>query len=403
MKILQLTNKVPVPPRDGGSIASYRLSLGLAQLKHEVTVLAMNTSKHFVDEDTWSPIAEKSGFKLIAVPVNTEISIFMALYNLLYSKLPYTASRFLSTEYRKTLIKLLKTNDFDYVIIENLYPILYLDSIRKITRIPIIMRAHNLEHEIWQRTADQVKGLKKIYFKVLAKRIRNLEISSLNKYDFLVPITSRDEKAFNRLGNKKPSLALPTGIVIKDVCQEIKLSNVLRVAHLGALDWSPNQEGILWFLEQVWPHVKLQHPNAEFHLAGRNAPDWFIRRINKFDISYHGEVDSADDFIRDFPVHIVPLWLGSGMRIKIVEAMAQARVIVTTSIGVEGIDAIDNESIVIRDNPDEFAQALINLHANPPLIKEISQNAFTFVQNHFENKKLIGDFIQFLNDHASNN
>jgi len=259
-----------------------------------------------------------------------------------------------------------------------------------------------LEHEIWQRTSDQVKGLKKLYFGILAKRIRNLEISTLNKYDFLIPITARDEKAFNQLGNIKPSLALPTGIIIKDNCPEIQLDNIFKIAHLGALDWSPNQEGILWFLDKVWPLIKLQFSNAEFHLAGRNAPDWFIRRIKKYEINFHGEVNSADDFIRHFPVHIVPLWLGSGMRIKIVEAMAQARVIVTTTIGVEGIAAVDNESIVIRDNPDDFAQALNNLHSNPLLIKEISQNAFTFVQNHFENKKLVGDFINFLNDHGIN-
>ncbi|MCK5821721.1 MAG: glycosyltransferase family 4 protein [Bacteroidales bacterium] len=402
MKILQLTNKVPVPPRDGGSIASYRLSLGLAQLDNEVTVLAMNTSKHFIDEDLWSPIAKKSGFKLITVAVNTEISIFKALINLAFSKLPYTASRFLSNEYRKTLIKLLQSGEFDYVIIENLYPILYLDSIRKNTEALVVMRAHNMEHEIWQRTADQVKGIKKLYFRMLAKRIRTLELSALNKYDFLIPITIRDEKAFNKLGNTKPSLALPTGVIIKESCEKIKISNTLQIAHLGALDWSPNQEGILWFLEQVWPLVKLQYSKAEFHLAGRNAPDWFIRRIKKYDITYHGEVESAGDFIRHFPVHIVPLWMGSGMRIKIVEAMAQARVIVTTSIGVEGINAIDGESIIIRDNPTQFSEALINLHENPTLIKEISQNAFTFVRNHFENKKLIENLIQFLNDHGSN-
>jgi len=401
MKILQLTNKVPIPPRDGGSIASYRLSMGLVQHDHQLTVLAMNTSKHFIDEDLWSPIADVSGFKLISVPVNTEISIFKAFINLLFSKLPYNADRFLSAEYKRRLIELLNSEDFDYVIIENLYPILYIDSIRKNSKAQVVMRAHNMEHEIWQRTASQAKGIKKLYFKILAKRIRKLEINSLNKYDFLVPITVRDENAFNKLGNTKPSLALPTGILIQDNCNEIQIDDILRIAHLGALDWAPNQEGILWFLEQVWPRVKLDYPNAEFHLAGRNAPHWFVKRINRYDISYHGEVDSAKDFIRHFPVHIVPLWLGSGMRIKIVEAMAQARVIVTTSIGVEGINATDNESIIIRDNPDDFASALINLHANPHLINEISQNAFTFVQNHFDNKKMIGDFIQFLNNHES--
>lgn len=402
MKILQLTNKIPVPPRDGGSIATYRLSLGLAQLGHQVSVLAMNTSKHYVDEEFWGPLARKSGFQLHPIPVNTRVSVFKALNNLLFSKLPYTAARFKSNEFRKALIRLLKETEFDLIIIENLYPILYLHDIRKFSRGRVVMRPHNMEHEIWDRTASQTKGLKKIYLKVLAKRIRNMEIRSMNTYDFLAPITKRDLEAFERLGNKKPAACLSTGVAITNSYTPIQHTDHLKIAHLGALDWAPNQEGILWFLEKVWPLVKLQVPRAEFHLAGRNAPDWFIKKARNFEVNFHGEVDSAIDFIRHFPIHIVPLWSGSGMRIKIIEAMAQGRVIVTTPIGVEGIAANDNMEILIREDPESFAEALIKLHSNPHQMEAISQNAFTFVQQNFENRKLIGDFVHFIDQNATN-
>ena len=263
------------------------------------------------------------------------------------------------------------------------------------------MRAHNIEHEIWLRTAQQATGFKRFYLANLAKRIKNLEVKLINKYDYLVPITSRDEKVFTALGNTKPSSALPTGILAGDMKPDIAVQDKLRVAHLGALDWYPNQEGILWFLNDVWPLVLEKIPDASFHLAGRNAPDWFIKKIDVPGVKYHGEVNSADDFIRHFPIHVVPLWSGSGMRIKIIETMAKGRVIVTTPIGIEGIEAINNKSVAIRESAESFASVLLELNANSALVKEISQNAFTFVKSHFDNVKLVKDFLSFLNEHAN--
>lgn len=388
---------MPIPGRDGGSIASYRLSQGLINDGHQLTLLAMNTSKHFIAQELWQPIARQLNMKVIDCPVDTHVNILAATHNLLFSRLPYNAVRFYSRDFKRELEKLLVAEEFDLIFIENLYPFLYLKTIQRLSGAKIIMRAHNIEHEIWKRTAEGSQGLKRIYLKILARRIKRLEVRFLNQYDYLAPITDRDREAFKSLGNTKPSKALPTGIITMDRKPALTPSeNPAEVAHLGALDWAPNQEGILWFLTQVWPQVRAKIPTAVFHIAGRNAPAWFVKKINQPGVKYHGEINSAQDFLLHFPIHIVPLWSGSGMRIKIIEAMALGRVIITTPIGVEGIGARHQTEIIIEDHAPGFSNALINLIEKPEQLQQLSENAFNFVRDQFENSKLVKDFIRFI-------
>jgi glycosyltransferase involved in cell wall biosynthesis len=402
MKILQITNKTPVPARDGGSIATFRLSCGLVKTGHEVTVLSMNTSKHYIAEDLWEPVAKSEGFRLIPVDINTNINIVEGIVNFLFSGKPYSGIRFYDRNFKLKLKNILQNNDFDLIIIENLYPFLYLPIIKKLSSAKIVMRAHNIEHEIWERTASNTEGLKGRYLKNLAKRIKRLEIDLINQYDYLAPITERDLSVFNVLGNTKPALALPTGIDLGEYCKAVNFEKAGEIAHLGALDWAPNQEGLIWFLETVWPLVQAKIPNAVFHIAGRNAPMWFEKKLSKYNVQYHGEVISANDFICHFPIHIVPLWSGSGMRIKIIEAMARARIIVTTPIGVEGIAALNNRDLIIRSNPDDFSEAIVELVSNKSKLDEISKNAFNFVADNFENTKIVERFIRFIKEHDHN-
>ena len=396
MKILQITNKVPVPPKDGGSIASIRLAEGLAILGHKVQMLAMNTSKHFVEPDIIRNF-EKPNLAIMAVPVDTGIHPHKALYNLLFSKMPYNAVRFISSDFRKALTDLLKNINPDLIILENLYPAAYLKDIRELTNAQVVYRAHNVEYEIWRRTADKTKGLRKWYLGILANRIKKFETDLINRYDFLVPITKRDARALDEMGNTKPSFVLPTGYIGEHTNYPTIVFNKQAVAHLGALDWMPNQEGLIWFVDKVWPLLRKEIPELEFHLAGRNAPKWFEKRIIGTGIIYHGEIEDAENFLQTFPIHIVPLFSGSGMRIKIVEAMANGRVVVTTTIGTEGIDTQDKINILVADTPSSFSSTIVEAISDPVYCQEIGKNAFTFVVDKLNNEKLVTGFMQFLN------
>ena len=271
MRILILTNKMPYPPKDGGSIATLVLAEALQNCGNKVDVLSMNTSKHFVIlEDLPKDLTDKISFK--TVPVNTDISLPALINNLIFSKEPYNAARFISTDFDIKLKEQLEENKYDIVQLEGLYLCPYIDTIKENSDAKISLRSHNIEHEIWHRAASNESNLvKKQYKKLLAKRIKNFKLSYLNKYDYLIPITERDNIQYDKLGNSKPSFVVPTGIDKQNYDIDNSNPRFPGIFHIGALDWIPNQEGIKWFIENVWKKFKKNHPEFRFHLAGRNA------------------------------------------------------------------------------------------------------------------------------------
>ena len=211
MNILQVTNKVPYPTKDGGAIACMNLTRGFSLLGHNVTVLSMNTAKHNISLDEIpEPIRDLAEFNLVEVPAR--ISAISAVWNLIFSKKPYNAVRFISNSFKAELKLILEGNKFDIIQLEGLYVCPYIPVIRKYSSAKIVYRAHNIEHEIWDRTVINSKGIVKWYLKILAKRIRNFEINLLDEYDLIVPITERDGNILDNLGNTKSKHISQTGI-----------------------------------------------------------------------------------------------------------------------------------------------------------------------------------------------
>jgi polysaccharide biosynthesis protein PslH len=393
MDILMLTNKMPYPPKDGGSIATLSIARSFSELGHKVTILAMNTSKHhFNVADIPATISEQIEF--IGIDVNTDVSKWDAIKNLLVSSVPYNAQRFISPDYDRKLTEVLQSRRFDVVHLEGPYLGPYIRTIRKHTTALVSMRPQNVEHEIWQRTAAQSKGPKGLYIANLAKRVKRFEVSMLNNYDVMVPITKRDGDLFIKLGCKIPMLVTPTGIDTGTFKPDYENIDYPSLFHLGALDWPPNQEGLKWFFAKVWPKILKEFPDLKFYLAGRNAPPEFAK-FSEPNVEFLGEVESAHDFIRSKAIMVVPLLSGSGMRIKIIEGMALGKAIITTSIGREGIDVAHEKNMMIADSPDEFLDAVRFLLSGKEKAVAIGKQAVEFVNHHYDNlsiMKALSDF-----------
>jgi polysaccharide biosynthesis protein PslH len=393
MRILQIANKFPYPARDGGSIATLSLSKSFASLGHEVTILAINTSKHYTDPA--SVPADLAGpIRFISVPVNTDINIFRLVLNFFFSSRPYNAERFISKAFNDKLAEILRAEQFDIIQLEGLYLASYIDMIRSHSKAKIVMRAHNIEHEIWERSVRHQKGMKKIYLEHLAGRIRQMELYYLDQYDAILPITSRDEKMLKNLGCNLPSHVVPTGVNATELLPDHSGLEFPSVFHIGALDWMPNQEGLLWFFNHVWGKILDKYPELKFYLAGRNAPEHF-KSLPYKNVIYVGEVENAYDFIRSKAVMIVPVLAGSGMRIKIIEGMALGKAIVTTPVGTEGIATTHGKDIFISDNPDEFALSVCQLIGDRNFYLEIGENARKFVTARYDNDAICRSLVAF--------
>jgi len=281
-----------------------------------------------------------------------------------------------------------------------LYVCPYIPAIRKYSDAKIVYRAHNIEHEIWERTSELAKGWKKWYLKKLSKRIKKFEEKILNKYDLLVPITERDGVILDKLGNKKPRHVSQTGIDSSVLIPNAKSLEYPSLFHIGSLEWAPNQEGITWFIENCWNEIHTRFPELKFYVAGRNAPQWLIQKIVGPNIVFFGEVEDAYDFMNSKAIMIVPLFSGSGMRIKIIEGMALGKSIVTTPIGTEGISTTSGVNILIAKSREEFIESVSKMIEDREFFHSIGKNAIEYIHEKFDNLAASAALVDFYKQHT---
>lgn len=391
MNILILCHKMPYPA-SYGNIAALNMITELANQEHTVVVLTMKTYKHSFDiKDLPNNLKHNTVWHQIFV--DTTIAPLKAFVNLLFSKKPYNAVRFVSKEYNHKLSEILQQNKFDIIQLEGLYVSPYIKTIRKYSQTKISFRSHNVEWKIWQRMSKNEKNvLKKIYYGLLKKRIKKMEYKALKQSDLLIPLSFEDKK--NLPFDDKNCFTLPIGIPKCNFLDKIN-TNTNNFFYIGTLDWFPNQNGVLWFLENVWTDIKQTFPDIDFILAGRNAPQHFVDKIKKYPIIFAGEVVSANEFIDSNHIMIVPLFSGSGMRAKIIEAMARSKCVVTTTIGAEGIDVKNMENIVIANDADEMIEAMEWLIREPERVRKISEKAHHLIAKKYNNSLLIKQLCEF--------
>lgn len=395
MKILMICNKSPYPKTDGGAIGLYNNITALSKAGYKIKVIAANTNKNWVKaEDVPDDFMAITNLELI--PINLSLNVFSALYNLLSGQ-SYHISRFYTKQFENRIIEVLKSEEFDIIQLEYLPMALYIDVIRKHTKAPIVLRNHNVEYKIWEKITKNTKNpFKKWYLKQLVKTLKHFEISALRKADGIISTTTIDADEFLKLAPGKKVIAIPTSFNIEQLPDDYSLCGNPNIFHLGAMNWYPNEEGVKWFVQDVFHLIKNRISEINLHLAGRNMPEW-LTNLNVDGIIVDGEVDDAFDYMRKFDIMVVPLLSGSGIRVKIIEGMALGRAIVTTTIGAEGINVENNKNIIIADSPSDFADAVVSLYNDAEKRKQLSVNARSFVEEEHTSEKLMVKLTDFYN------
>ncbi len=397
MNILLLCNKSPWPPKEGGPIAMNAMVTGLMEAGHLVKVLAINSNKYNIPEDS-IPGEYRRRTRFETVYIDLSVKPWPAFLNLFTGR-SYHVERFISEDFSSILISILKTEKFDIIQFETLFTTPYLPLIRKLSSAKLVLRAHNIEHLIWKRIAAKSRNpLKKLYLIHLWKTLRKYELEMLKQVDGIVSITGKDADSFGKMAPDTPVIGLPFGIDTgKTVAVIPAARQPVTLFHIGAMNWIPNQEGIRWFLQKVWPVLLKKYPDLKFHLAGREMPAW-LKNLKMKGVVIDGEVPDAAIYMGNHSIMVVPLFSGSGIRIKIVEGMLAGKAIVTTAIGAEGIDCNNGENILIADNRDAFIEKIGLLLENPSLIPEFGGKAHqTVIRNH-DNRQLMRKISDFYRD-----
>ena len=353
MRILLLCNKPPYPASEGGPMAMNSIITGLLEAGHQVKILAVNNEKYHVKEsDIPEDYKKKTSIELIDVDLT--VKPLNALLNL-FTKKSYHVERFISKEFKEKLAEILEKEQFDVVQLEMLYMTPYVGTIREHSKAMIVLRAHNVEHKIWERIAKETKFFaKRLYINHLAK--------TLKEYELFTPKSEIEGKP--------------------------------KFYHIGSMNWMPNEEGIRWFIDEVLPKTVEKVPDFVYHLAGRSMPEW-LTSLQDPHIHIIGEVPDAKEFVSNHDVAIVPLLSGSGIRIKIIESMALGKTVITTRVGAEGILYDEEVNIIIAENKARMVEAIRSLNENPQTAVKIGQAARKLIEETYDNRKIIARLLMF--------
>lgn len=398
MNILMLCNKSPYPAGEGGPMAMNSIVKGLIGAGHNVKILAVNSEKYHIKEED-IPKSYKKETNIELVDVDLSIKPIAAFKNLFTDK-SYHVERFISDNFKNKLIEILKKNKYDIVQLEMIYMAPYIETIREHSDATIVLRAHNVEHLIWERIAKKTKfPLKRWYINHLVRTLRKYEMNVINKVDGIAAITYRDA-AFFRGETAVPVIDIPFGVNPNEFEPAYKVKDNPTLYHIGSMNWMPNEEGIRWFLSNVWDKVAKRNPDLQLNLAGRNMPKWLLR-LKKKNVNIVGEVPDAKEFVKNNDIAVVPLLSGSGIRIKIIESMAMGKTVVTTMVGAEGIQYSEYENIIIADSPSKMVEVICKIVKEPQEAQRIGCNARRLVEDIYDNKKIIERLLLFYDEISS--
>jgi len=401
MRILQIFNRFPWPLKDGGAIANYNESKGYINAGVELCMASLNTSKHFVTVEDL-PGDLKNNAEIHLSYIDNRIKPKDAFLNL-FKNTSYHVDRFISKDFEQLLIEICATHTFDVVVFESVFVAPYLPVVRAHSKATCVLRQHNIEYKIWENLADNCTNiLKRSYLRLLASRLKKYELSVLNSFDGITVFTQTDLDMLKADKCTIPVGIFPFGIDTDALISKQDNIEMPSLFHLGSMDWLPNQEAMIWFIQEVWFDVSVKYPDLHFYLAGRNIPMHFFDYNNQNNMRVLGEVENAHELMNNKAIMIVPLFSGSGIRVKILEGMALGKCIISTHLGAQGIDAVAGEEILFANSAEAFKSQIQFLMEHPNEIIRIGNNAQELVRTKYNNALLIQQKLQFYTQISNN-
>ena len=392
MNILWLKTELLHPVDKGGKIRSYNM---LKALKRNCRITYLTLDDGTAD-DSARELASEYCHDLVCVPhrrrekFTTGFYVELALN--LASDLPYAIKKYESPEMRQEITRLLASQRIDVLVCDFLAPAVNVPPNLNCTTV---LFQHNVEAMIWKRHYEvQTNAARKAYLYRQWQKMRAFEAKACPMFDSVIAVSREDREQMQREYGLDNVFDVPTGVDTAYFQPSGKIET--RPHHLvftGSMDWLPNEDGIRYFTEQIMPRIRQSVPDVTLTVVGRD-PYPSLVELSKRDpsVTVTGRVDDVRPYIEEAAVYIVPLRIGGGTRLKIYEAMAMEKPVVSTTIGAEGLPVNDGEEIVLADTPESFAAAVVKLlqQANPA--REIGARAAAKVRAEFGWESVAGSF-----------
>ena len=398
-KVLMLTARLPYPPREGHQLRSWHLLRALAS-EHEVTLASFVRSDDLPDE--CGPLREiVASLELFPIQAQqSRAALAKALLNGVVGSEPFVAHKYASTQMRARVAELAREADIVHV---DMLPLIALVDDGKTPRVPIVLNAHNVEHQLLQQRAAIEQGLpQRLFLRGQIEKLRAFEQQACRRAQHLLACSQDDADSLAVLAPGTPLTIVPNGVDAGSnrPADEVD-ADMSQLVFVGQMGWFPNRDGVQWFLAEVFPRILAVRPDARFVLVG-NAEGLQVPSGVRANVELRGFVEDLAAVIRGAGIYVVPLRSGSGTRLKVLEAMAFAKAIVTTHVGAQGIELAEEDEALFADTPEAFADAVVGLMAAPDRAARIGSAARVKAKALYEwaaiGRKLLATYARVLAD-----
>lgn len=375
MRVLWVKAGKLLPVDTGGKIRSYNILRRLAQDKdHRLTLLSYYGGRR--DPEYEAALPQQFPHAEILYTAATDSDGLQGVVDY-FSKLPrltpYSVSKFTHPEVSKLIAGHLTSGQFDVAVCDFLAPSL---NFPKKLPIPCLLFQHNVESALWRRMATtESHPLRKLAYTLESARMSQYERRTLARFHHIVAVSEHDRRQMLEMDPSCEITVNPTGVDTKQF-QVAPPSSAIppRIVFTGSMDWEPNIDAMEYFCAQIWPRVLSEFPDAIFQIVGR-TPLPRVQRLASQSVMVTGTVPSVQDYLRDATVVVVPLRIGGGTRLKIYEAMAMGKALVSTSIGAEGLTFENGRDLLLADDASSFADAILLLLRDAQVRRRIEQAA----------------------------
>ncbi len=401
--ILMITPQSPFPPHQGTSIRNYNL---LARLAHHAHVDLVTFVEPSQPDPEKTPLADLC-YRVWSRPL-PQRSTGERVRALFFSQAPDLARRLYSPNMAALIADLARHHRYDVLLVEGLevapYAALFLEHARD-HRPRLVYDAHNAEYVLQKRAflADVGSPLRwhaALYSLLQWWKLRRYEAWFCAQADHVVAVSPADRDALRQLDVETPITIVPNAVDVK-YYDEYKANGPEHIAmgpsslvFTGKMDFRPNVDAVLWFLDRVWPRVRQAVPQAQFFVVGRSPHPRLFAREDTPGVFITGEVPDVRPYLHHAQVYVAPLRVGGGTRLKLLEAMAMRRAVVSTTVGAEGYPVQAGKHLLLADDPDAFARAVIALLEDERLRATIGSAAHDFVASHYDWDVIFPHFLR---------
>jgi len=370
VNILFLTTALPYPLHSGAAIRTFNLIKSIAK-RYRITFVAFG-----------NPLQEKDNIKVLkkicadvkVIPLkSTKVAPLCILTRSIFSNKPYTIAKYSSRNMKNLLKGFLKNGNIDMIHCDHLHMAQY---VQDVTSIPKIIDEHNIETDIAKRFIKHNSSLIKrvSVFLLQYRKLLKYEPSVCKHFNRCLTVSELDKAYIEKMAPEAQVRVIPNGVDLDYFKSQDKETPQKALVFTGAMDWIANEDAMLYFCNDILSLVKVKIPDIKLYIVGRN-PSAKAQKLSKgrTDVIITGKVKDVRPYIVKSSVYIVPLRIGGGSRLKILEALAMKKAVVSTSVGCEGLNVSHEKNIIVADTPEAFARRTIGLLENKKLREQMGE------------------------------